>query len=195
MTVPLIFMLRRSMEETAEFTERKNSHSLPTPSEILQSLVHNWRIVVIGMLLVTMTTVSFYFITAYTPTFGREVLKLTGTDALLVTLCVGISNLFWLPVMGAVSDRVGRRPILILFTVLMLVSAYPVLTWLVAAPSFTRLLLVELWLSFLYGSYNGAMVVALTEIVPVRLRTAGFSVAYSLATALFGGFTPAVSTY
>jgi MHS family citrate/tricarballylate:H+ symporter-like MFS transporter len=39
------------------------------------------------------------------------------------------------------------------------------------------------------------MVVALTEIVPVRLRTAGFSVAYSLATALFGGFTPAISTY
>ena len=48
-----------------------------------------------------------------------------------------------------------------------------------------------LWLSFLYGSYNGAMVVALTEIVPVSVRTAGFSLAYSLATALFGGFTPA----
>ncbi len=195
MIVPLIFFLRRSMEETAEFTERKKSQAHPTPKQILNSLIQNWRIVIIGMLLVTMTTVSFYFITAYTPTFGREVLKLTGTDALLVTLCVGISNLFWLPVMGAVSDRVGRRPLLILFTVLMLVSAYPVLTWLVAAPSFTRLLLVELWLSFLYGSYNGAMVVALTEIVPVRLRTAGFSVAYSLATALFGGFTPAVSTY
>jgi MHS family citrate/tricarballylate:H+ symporter-like MFS transporter len=94
-----------------------------------------------------------------------------------------------------VSDRVGRRPLLILFTVLMLASAYPVLNWLVAAPSLQRLLIVELWLSFLYGSYNGAMVVALTEIAPVRLRTAGFSVAYSLATALFGGFTPAVSTY
>lgn len=38
----------------------------------------------------------------------------------------------------------------------MLVSAYPVLNWLVAAPSFQRLLIVELWLSFLYGSYNGA---------------------------------------
>ena len=52
-----------------------------------------------------------------------------------------------------------------------------------------------LWLSFLYGSYNGAMVVALTEIVPVSVRTAGFSLAYSLATALFGGFTPLVSTW
>jgi len=193
--VPLIFMLRRSMTETAEFEERKKSVGHPSPREILHALVANWQIVIVGMLLVTMTTVSFYFITAYTPTFGREVLKLSSIDSLLVTLCVGISNLFWLPVMGAVSDRIGRKPILILFTVLMFVTAYPALSWLVNAPSFTNLLIVELWLSFIYGSYNGAMVVALTEIIPVHVRTVGFSIAYSLATALFGGFTPAISTY
>ncbi|MDR6871323.1 MHS family citrate/tricarballylate:H+ symporter-like MFS transporter [Bosea sp. BE125] len=193
--VPLIFLLRRSMQETEEFEERRKSASHPSPREILRSLVQNWQSVIIGMLLVTMTTVSFYFITAYTPTFGREVLKLTGLDALLVTVCVGLSNLFWLPVMGALSDRIGRKPLLFAFTLLMFVSAYPALSWLVSAPSFVRLLEVELWLSFIYGSYNGAMVVALTEIIPVQLRTTGFSVAYSLATALFGGFTPAVSTY
>jgi MHS family citrate/tricarballylate:H+ symporter-like MFS transporter len=193
--VPLIFLLRRSMQETEEFEERKKSASHPSPRQILHSLVQNWQIVITGMLLVTMTTVSFYFITAYTPTFGREVLKLNSIDALLVTVCVGLSNLFWLPVMGALSDRIGRKPLLIVFTVLMFVSAYPVLSWLVSAPSFLRLLEVELWLSFLYGSYNGAMVVALTEIIPVHLRTTGFSVAYSLATAIFGGFTPAISTY
>jgi MFS family permease len=139
--------------------------------------------------------VSFYFITAYTPTFGREVLKLASTGNLVVTLCVGLSNLFWLPVMGAVSERVGRRPLLVIFTLLALFTAYPALSWLVSAPSFERLLIVELWLSFLYGSYNGAMVVCLTEIMPPAVRTAGFSLAYSLATALFGGFTPAISTY
>jgi len=58
-----------------------------------------------------------------------------------------------------------------------------------------HLLLVELWLSFIYGSYNGAMVVYLTEIMPAAVRTAGFSLAYSLATAIFGGMTPAVATY
>lgn len=134
-------------------------------------------------------------ITAYTPTFGNSVLRLGNKDSLIVTLCVGASNLFWLPVMGALSDRVGRRPILLIFTILMLVTAYPAMLWLVRAPSFTRLLAVELWLSFLYGSYNGAMVVFLTEIMPANVRTSGFSLAYSLATALFGGFTPAVSTY
>ena len=186
-------MLRASLHETAAFEKRR--HAAPKPREIMLRLAQNWQIVIIGMLLVTMTTVSFYFITAYTPTFGREVLKLSNIDALVVTLCVGISNLFWLPVMGAVSDRVGRRPVLLLFTILMFVTAYPALSWLVSSPSFARLMIVELWLSFIYGSYNGAMVVSLTEIVPLHVRTTGFAVAYSLATAIFGGFTPAVSTY
>ena len=157
--IPLIFLLRRSLEETDGVHRAQADAHHPTPREILQSLARNWRIVLIGMLMVTMTTVSFYFITAYTPTFGKEVLKLPSIDSLLVTLCVGISNLFWLPVMGALSDR--RRPPAAADRLHgpALLTAYPALSWLVSAPSFGRLLAVELWLSFIYGSYNGAMVV------------------------------------
>ncbi|MCY0388654.1 MFS transporter [Robbsia sp. Bb-Pol-6] len=190
--VPFIFAIRRSLQETEEFLARKHR---PSVGEIYRSMLTNWRIVVAGMMMVVMTTVCFYLITAYTPTFGRTELHLSSIDVLVVTVCVGISNLIWLPLMGALSDRVGRRPILIVFTVLTLLTAYPAMRWLVADPSFARLLEVELWLSFLFGSYNGAMVVALTEIMPVEVRTAGFSLAYSLATALFGGFTPAISTF
>jgi MFS family permease len=190
--IPFLFRLRRSLQETDEFTARKHK---PNISEILHSLRASWRIVIIGTMLATMTTVSFYMITAYTPTFGNSVLHLASIDSLIVTLCVGASNLFWLPVMGTLSDRVGRRPLLLVFTTLMSVTAYPVMLWLVREPSFSRLLAVELWLSFIYGSYNGAMVVFLTEIMPVSVRTSGFALAYSLATAIFGGFTPAISTY
>src|SRR5712692_1834290 len=190
--IPFLFSLRYSLQETDEFIARKHR---PSTSEILRSLTANWGIVVIGIMMVTMTTVSFYMITAYTPTFGNSVLHLANLDSLIVTLCVGASNLFWLPVMGALSDRIGRRPLLLLCTTLMLITAYPVMLWLAAAPSFSRLLIVELWLSFIFGSYNGAMVVFLTEIIPVDVRTTGFALAYSLATAVFGGFTPAISTY
>lgn len=192
MIVPLIFFIRRSLQETEEFLARKHR---PDAQEIFRSMVENWGIVIAGMMLVIMTTTSFYLITVYTPTFGKSVLKLTSTDSLIVTFCVGVSNFFWLPVMGALSDRIGRRPILLVFTILTLLTAYPTLSWLVSAPTLPKMLMVELWLSFLYGSYNGAMVVALTEVMPVNVRTAGFSLAYSLATALFGGFTPAVSTW
>lgn len=191
MIVPVLFVIRRSLQETEEFLARKKK---PNMREILRSMGDNWGIVVAGMMLVSMTTVSFYLITIYTPTFGKSVLKLSTTDALIVTFCVGISNFIWLPIMGALSDRVGRRPLLLIFTVLTILTAYPTLSWLVAAPSFERMLIVELWLSFLYASYNGAMVVALTEVMPVDVRTVGFSLAYSLATAIFGGFTPAIAT-
>jgi MFS transporter, MHS family, citrate/tricarballylate:H+ symporter len=190
--VPFIFLIRRSLQETDEFLARAHH---PSVREVYRSMVQNWGIIIAGMMLVVMTTVSFYLITVYTPTFGKSVLHLSTTDSLVVTFCVGISNFFWLPVMGSLSDRIGRKPILVAFTVLTLLTAYPVLSWLVAEPTFTKMLFAELWLSFLYGSYNGAMVVALTEVMPVRVRTAGFSLAYSLATAIFGGFTPAVSTW
>ena len=189
--VPFIFVIRRSLEETEVFKARTHR---PNATEAFSSIIDNWQIVLAGMLMVVMTTVSFYLITVYTPTYGKNILKLQEIDGLIVTFCVGVSNLFWLPVMGALSDRIGRRPILLAFTGLTIVTAYPALSWLVASPTFGKMLVVELWLSFLYGSYNGAMVVALTEIVPASVRTAGFSLAYSLATALFGGFTPAVST-
>jgi MHS family citrate/tricarballylate:H+ symporter-like MFS transporter len=190
--VPFLFHIRRSLEETQEFQRRAHR---PSAAEIFASLARSWQIVLLGMLLVVMTTVSFYAITVYTPTFGKSVLKLSDTESLLATFCVGLSNFVWLPISGAVSDRVGRRPVLLVFSALTLLTAYPALSWLVHHPSFTSMLLALLWLSFLYGSYNGAMVVALTEIVPATVRTTGFSLAYSLATALFGGFTPLVSTW
>ncbi|MDY7580048.1 MFS transporter [Herbaspirillum sp. RTI4] len=190
--VPVLFVIRRSLEETPEFLQRKHK---PNAKEIFSSMLKNWRLVIAGVMLVAMTTVSFYLITVYTPTFGKNVLKLTTVDALIVTLCVGVSNFIWLPIMGALSDRIGRRPILLTFCILTVLTAYPALSWLVANPSFERMLGVELWLSFLYASYNGAMVVALTEVMPVSVRTAGFALAYSLATAIFGGFTPAIATF
>src|SRR6202163_2969548 len=158
--IPFIYMIRRTLQETDEFASRKHH---PTPSEIYASMLTHWRIVVTGVAMVLMTTVSFYTITAYTPTFGKNILKLSQSDALLVTLCVGVSNLIWLPLMGALSDRIGRRPLLLFFSGIAILTAYPAMSWLVNEASFARLLAVELWLSFIYAGYNGAMVVHLTE--------------------------------
>ena len=172
MIVPFIFMLRRNLEETQEFKARKHR---PGMKEVFGTLVQNWGVVVAGMMLVAMTTTSFYLITVYAPTFGKTVLHLSTADSLLVTLCVGVSNFVWLPIGGALSDRIGRRPLLVGMTVLTVVTAYPALSLLAHAPSFVNMLLVLLWLSFMYGIYNGAMVVALTEVMPVQVRVAGFA--------------------
>ncbi len=189
--VPLLFVLRRSLQETEEFLAR--SHH-PGFREIARTLAANWALVLAGVGMVVMTTVSFYLITVYTPSFGKNVLKLAESDSLLVTIAIGASNFFWLPISGALSDRIGRRPILVATTLLALLTVYPALSWLVRDPTFGKMLLVELWLSLLYAWYNGAMVVALTEVIPASVRTSGFSLAYSLATTL-GGSSLAISTW
>ncbi len=188
--VPFIFILRRSLTETSSFEARERMKL----SQVLATIVHNFGTIFVGMMMVLMTTVTFYLCTAYTPTFGKTVLHLSQWDSLLVTLCVGVTNIIWLPLFGALSDKVGRKPIMIVITVLAAATAYPLLLWLTSAPSFQRLLVVELWFSFLFGAYNGANVVYLTEVVPSQVRAAGFSLAYSLATCV-GGFTPFLVTW
>ena len=192
MIIPCVFVLRRSLQETEAFLERKHH---PSTREVFEAMKANWRIVLAGMLLVAMTTTTFYLITVYTPTFGKAVLHLSTRDSLAVTLLVAVSNFVWLPIGGALSDRIGRKPQLLAVTALALLTAYPAMAWLALAPSFANLLSVLLWFSFLFGMYNGAMVVALTEVMPAQVRVVGFSLAYSLATAIFGGFTPAISTW
>ncbi|WP_386341044.1 MFS transporter [Xanthomonas citri pv. citri] len=190
--IPFIFLLRRSLEETAEFAQRRQP---VTMKQVMRGLANNAGIVIAGGLMVALTTTAFYLITVYAPTFGKSVLKLSTGDALIVTLLVGVSNFIWLPIGGALSDRFGRKPLLVSMAVVCMVTAYPVLAFLAAAPSFTHMLQALLWLSFIYGIYNGAMIPALTELMPAHVRVAGFSLAYSLATAVFGGFTPVMSTW
>ena len=192
MLIPFLLLLRRSLTETDDFRARKHH---PSTSEIWRTVIANWPLMILGMMLSITTTVTFYLITAYMPTYGSGVLHLSTSSSMLVTLLVGISNFCLLPLMGALSDRVGRRPMLLLFSTIALVTPYPVLLWLVSAPSFGRLLAAALWFSMIFGSYNGSMVVFLTEVMPANVRVSGFSFAYSLATGIFGGFTPAVSTW
>jgi MFS transporter, MHS family, citrate/tricarballylate:H+ symporter len=189
--IPFIFFLRRTLEETPAFLAMKKH---PSTSEVFSSAAINWKIIVLGMMLAAMTTVTFYFVTVYTPTFGKTVLKLSTRDSLLVTLMVAVTNFIWNPVGGAVSDRIGRKPVLLAIAGLSFLTAYPALLWLTAAPTFGKLMAVQLMFSFYFGVYSGTMLGALVEVVPAHVRTTCFSLAFALAAALFGTFTPFAAT-
>jgi len=72
--IPFIFLLRRTLEETPEFLAMKKH---PSTKEVFQSAAVNWKIIALGMMVAVLTTTTFYFVTVYTPTFGRSVLKLS----------------------------------------------------------------------------------------------------------------------
>ena len=189
--VPLLLMMRRTLEETEVFLSKAER---PGMGKLMISIGAHWRLVLTGMFLIAMTTATFYVSTAYTPTYGQTVLHLSAQSSRLVAVFVGLSNFIWLPIFGALSDKVGRRPILIAFSLISMLTAYPVMLWLVAAPSFWRMLAAELWLSLMFGGYNGALTPYLTEIMPFKVRTLAFSLAFSLATAVFGGMSPFICT-
>jgi MFS family permease len=190
--IPVLFTIRRRLRETEAFEARKVT---PTTKQIFTSLRDNRRKIGGAIMLVTMTAVMFNLITAYTPTYGQSVLKLPAIDTFLVTMAVGLTNFVMLPLIGALSDRIGRRPVLATCAALVILTAYPAMYWLIQAPSFGRLLAVEFWYAMIYGSYQGGMVVALTEIMPANIRSTGFSLVWSVAQAVFGGFTPVICTY
>jgi MHS family citrate/tricarballylate:H+ symporter-like MFS transporter len=184
--IPFIFFLRRTLEETPAFLAMKKH---PSAAEVFASAAVNWRIILLGMMLAVMTTVTFYFVTVFTPSFGKE-LHLSAQDSLLVTLLVAVTNFIWNPVGGALSDRIGRKPVLMAIAGLSFLTAYPALYWLAAAPTFGKLLAVGMMFSLYFGVYSGTMLGALVEIVPAHVRTTCFSLAFALAAALFGTFTP-----
>src|ERR1700682_3729625 len=188
--IPFIFVLRRTLEETPAFLAMKKH---PSTREVFASAALNWKIILLGMMLAAMTTVTFYFVTVYTPGFGKE-LKLSAQDSLLVTLMVAVTNFIWNPVGGALSDRIGRRPGLLAITALSFVTAYPALMWLSGGARLGRILCVGMMFSCYFGVYSGTMLGALVEIVPAHVRTTCFSLAFSLAAALFGTFTPFAAT-
>jgi MHS family citrate/tricarballylate:H+ symporter-like MFS transporter len=190
MIIPVIFVLRRSLEETPEFLAMKKH---PTANEVFASALANWRIVVLGMMIAVLTTTTFYFITVYAPAFGKE-LNLSPQGTLLVTVLVAMTNFIWNPVGGAVSDRIGRKPVLLTIAGLAFITAYPALHWLAAAPTLGKLVVVQMMFSFYFGVYSGTMLGCLVEIVPAHVRTTCFSIAFALAAGLFGTFTPYAST-
>ena len=145
--IPVLFWLRRSLAETEEFLARRAAAR--ARAQILSSLNEHWKIVLIGTLMVTMTTVSFYMITAYTPTFGGAVLHLEPTDSLLVTLCVAHRISFGFPSWAPV--RSGRAPTVALglhgSVAADCVSGF---VWLVSRAILRPAAGSKLWLSFIY---------------------------------------------
>ncbi|MGF6768415.1 MFS family permease [Paraburkholderia sp. GAS199] len=188
--IPVLVWIRRSIVESHVFTAQKRQ----TTSELFLSLARCWRTVLWATLLISLTPVMFILITVYTPTYGLHELGLRPIDTFWVTTCVASTTFIMIPLMAIVSDKVGRKPMLAGSALAIAVVAYPAMQWLVAAPSFGALMIVEVGFALLYSGWQASLVVAVTEIIPDNIRGTGFSLAYSLSVAIFGGFTPFMCT-
>jgi MHS family citrate/tricarballylate:H+ symporter-like MFS transporter len=190
--IPVVLWLRTSLEETDAF---KQSHHVTHLPEVLRILAANWALILTGTGMSVLMTTSFYLITTYTPAFARQVLGLVPTEVFQATLFAGVFNVLWLPAGGMLTDKYGARPLMLAVAAAAVVCAYPAMLFLVAGPSFGKLLAVLLLYSMFFGLYAGGLIPLLAEIMPREVRTTGFSFAFVIATAIFGGFTPAIVTF
>jgi MFS family permease len=145
--------------------------------------------------IVTNGTIAFYVILLYMPTFARTQLHLPLDEAFLAQSLGLLCMIVMTPIFGALSDRVGRRPIMLGALVLYLCLTYPLFHWVYVAPSFSTLTGMQIVLCSLLGAFFGPFSTALAEQFPVHMRSTGLGIAYNAPVMVFGGFAQFIVTW
>lgn len=189
---PVGMWMRKNMHEPQAFVIASQSRK----REGLGTLLGKYR----RNLLVTMGiccsgTTATYVVLVHMPTFAHRQLGLALDEVLWVQmLALGLMTVM-IPFAGALSDRVGRRPLLFLSTLFLLVAIYPLFVWLTAAPSLERLLVMQFLLCSSIAVSYGPGPTAMAEQFPVAIRSTGVAVSYNGAVMVFGGFAPLIVTW
>jgi MHS family proline/betaine transporter-like MFS transporter len=140
-------------------------------------------------------TVAFYIYVNYMPTFTRTYAGLTGAQSLWSNSIGLVVLLCSIPLMGRLSDRVGRRPLLLACCAAFIVLPYPVARLFITAPPFVVIAAWQAAFGLVISLFSGAAPAAIAEIFPTRSRSTFMSAGYALATAIFGGFAPYIASW
>ena len=183
---PVGLWIRRHLQETEEFQEVRASR--PQEASILSLLRGQLRAVLVTFGLVIGATISYYVLLVYMPTFAKTQLKIGLGDAFTAQVIALSVLLAVIPLVGHLSDLVGRRPPMLVGNVLLFSSLYPLFQWLQAEPTFATLAVVQATLCGMLGVIYGSISTAVTEQFPPGVRSTGLALSYNFAVMLFGGF-------
>jgi len=185
-------VMRRSLQETDAFIEAKK---VVNPSGSLRGLFNYPRELLLVVGLTAGGTAAFYTFTTYMQTFVKLSVGLTEDQTTLVIFGSLIFATILQPVYGAISDRIGRKPLLIFFGIAGTLATVPILTLLKEAksPFVAFLLICGAWL-FVAG-YTSINAIVKAELFPTNVRALGVGLPYAITVSLFGGTAPAVALY
>ena len=155
----------------------------------------NTRAVLTTFGMVVSGTITYYVVLVYMPTFARTQLNMPLGDAFIAQVVGLLCLTAVIPIFGTLSDRIGRKPILITALILYLVGLYPLFSWLHASPSLAHLAIVQAVLCSFVGMFFGPISTALAEQFPVGVRSTGLAIAYNFAVMMFGGFAQFIVTW
>lgn len=191
----LALVLRRSMVETDAFAEDQGAAKDAHPRGSLSLLVVHWRAALIVVGLTAGGTLAFYTYTTYMSKFLVLSVGMDKEMATLVNAATLVGYMLLQPLVGGLSDYIGRRPILIAFGVLGVLLTVPVLSTLqTTRDPYAAFALIMLMLLVVSG-YTSINAVVKAELFPVQIRALGVGLPYALAVALFGGSAEAVALW
>ena len=183
---PVGLFIRLYVEETEPFLASRRASS--APPAIGAALLAQYRETLVSMGLVVAGTIQFYVILLYMPTFASTELHLPLGQAFLAQ-AVGLACMIVvIPLAGALSDHVGRKPVLVAAIGLSLCLTYPLFSWVDQQPSLRNLMIMQVTLCSALGIGFGPFSTAMAEQFSAGVRSTAIGVAYNVAVMLFGGF-------
>jgi MFS family permease len=183
---PLGLYIRRHLDETQVFLESRRRSG--EQRALATALASHAKDIFACMGIVISGTISFYVILLYMPTFARTQLHLPLDQAFLAQAISLTCMIVLIPIFGALSDHVGRKPVTIGALLIYLTVTYPLFSWVHNNPSFQNLMIMQITLCSLLGAFSGPISTWLAEQFPAHVRSTGLGIAYNIAVMLFGGF-------
>ena len=185
--------IRLRLEDTPEFRALQEAGEV-SGSPLLETIKENWRAILQIGGLVIVHNIGFYIVFTYMSTYFSEELGFSSTASFASIMLAGIVALVLIPPLGALSDRVGRKPPLIAACVAFAVLTYPMFM-LMNTGSLTAAILAHLTLAIIEAVFVSTSLAAGAELFPTRVRYGAFSVGYNLSVAIFGGSAPFIATF
>src|SRR5215510_10394738 len=185
--------MRRNLHETDDFTATQSSAAKKTPS--LRALMQYPREVLIVIGLTMGGTTAFYTYTTYMQKFLKLSVGLTDMQTTVVTGASLVFALILQPTYGALSDKIGRKPLLIWFGVMGTLLTIPLLDTLQATKSgLTAFLLIcGAWL--VVAGYTSINAVVKAELFPTHIRAMGVGLPYAVTVSIFGGTAESIALW
>lgn len=181
----IAFYLRRTMEETQAFEQEKKADKLKRGS--LKELFQHPRAIATVVGLTLGGTIAFYTYTTYMQKFLVNTVHLTKAQSTQLSFVSLLIYAALQPLFGLLSDRIGRRPLLIGFGLLGTVCTVPILTTLSTTTDLFAVFLLMMCALVIVSGYTSINAVVKAELFPAKIRALGVGFPYSVTVALFGG--------
>ncbi len=191
---PVGMYIRRHLEESLDVRVSPTGSSARR-SSLAEVCGEHGKTVLAATLSIVGGTVAAYVVTFYMPTYAIRELGLPPPVALFGAALTGLLSFGLAPFVGRWSDRVGRKPLILWSRVALAVLIYPGFLWLNASPTPAVLFIVVGVLSTALVVQTVPGITMLPEMFPKHVRASGMSLVYSVGVALFGGFSPFISTW